>query len=127
MVYLVNVKLNGVLDLFLKILLIELKLLCGTRMLILTIFSSTFKLLVSAFVFVISGSLFSFKADIRLISGWSELLAGIETEPVSPFFSPKMLGMVNNAPPLPASPRWEEARLLREGVGWESDGEERQL
>ena len=59
-------------------------------MLILTIFSSTFKLLVSAFLFVISRSLFSFKADMRLISGW--------TEPLSTFFSPKMLGMLKVDP-----------------------------
>ena len=100
------------------------------------IFSSTFKLLVSGFLFGISSSLFSFKADIRLISGWSELLTGVETEPTSSFFSPKILGMVNVDPWLPARPRWEEARLLREGVAVfeaaesvcsESEGEERQL
>ena len=97
-IYLVNVKLNGVLVFFLKILLIESKPLCGTRMLMLRIFSSTFKLLVSGFVFVISRSLFSFKADIRLISGWSELLTGVETEPLSSIFWPNMLGMVNVDP-----------------------------
>ena len=131
--YLVIVKLNGVLVLFLKILFMESKLLWATRMLILRTFSSTFKLFASAFFCVISRSLLSFKADMRLISGWSELFTAVDTEPLSSFFSPKMLGMVKVEPWLAEEPRWEDARLLRDGAAVfgrdrrPSEGEERRL